>query len=37
MVFEDTGNVIPTAKYRDFNSALEKLWTKAEDRSKRGK
>ncbi|KAG2185520.1 hypothetical protein INT44_002313 [Umbelopsis vinacea] len=30
MVFEDTGHVIPTAKYKEFNSALVQLWTKAE-------
>jgi len=33
MVFEDTGHVIPTAKYRDFNDALQQLWVKAEHRS----
>lgn len=33
MVFEDTGHVIPTAKYKEFNSALVQLWTKADNGS----
>ncbi|CAM0139994.1 hypothetical protein VKS41_007336 [Umbelopsis sp. WA50703] len=30
LVFEDTGHVVPTAKYPEFNTALADLWTKAE-------